>query len=150
MEQNLEHDNSMQKNFSERVVSEHRGKSNKCNPCDYASYHASDLKKHFKIHNGEMSNKCNQCEYGFSDPRSLRSHLKTHSGEKNNKCNKCDFATIHAVNLRAHLKHCQRNNGPMGWDHNWRHLIASKFSKHKQMVPHAFVWNSATRWRYLY
>ena len=47
-------------------------------------------------------------------------------------------------------KHCQRHNGPMGWDHNWRHLIASKFSKHKQMVPHAFVWNSATRWRYLY
>ena len=36
-------------------------------------------------------------------------------------------------------KHCQRHNGPMGWDHNWRHLIASKFSKHKQMVPHAFA-----------
>ena len=48
------------------------------------------------------------------------------------------------------LKHCQRHNGPMGWHHNWRHLIASKFSKHKQMVPHAFVWNSATRWRYLH
>ena len=27
------------------------------------------------------------------------------------------------------FKHCQRHNGPMGWHHNWRHLIASKFSK---------------------
>ena len=54
------------------------------------------------------------------------------------------------VNPEILNKHCQRHNGPMGWDHNWRHLIASKFNKYKQVVPHAFVWNSATRWRYLY
>ena len=24
-------------------------------------------------------------------------------------------------------KHCQRHNGPMGWHHNWRYLIACKF-----------------------
>ena len=41
-------------------------------------------------------------------------------------------------------KHCQRHNGPMGWHHNWRHFIASKFSIH--MAPHAFVENSATIW----
>ena len=32
----------------------------------------------------------------------------------------------------------------MGWHHNWRHLIASKFDK--QMTPHAFVGNSPTCW----
>ena len=35
MEQNLEHDNSMQNNFSERVTNADREKSNKCNLCYY-------------------------------------------------------------------------------------------------------------------
>ena len=48
MEQNLEHDNSMQKNFSERVANEHREKSNKCNLCDYASSRESALKAHLE------------------------------------------------------------------------------------------------------
>ena len=42
-------------------------------------------------------------------------------------------------------KHCQRHNGPIGWHHNWRHLVASKFSK--QMAPHG---NSATKWHHLH
>ena len=58
MEQNFEHDNSMQKNFSERDVNVHREKSNKCNQCEYASSYASALKTHLKKHTGEKSNKC--------------------------------------------------------------------------------------------
>ena len=30
-------------------------------------------------------------------------------------------------------QHCQRHNGPMGGHHNWRYLIASKFSQ--QVAP---------------
>ena len=91
MEQNLEHDNSMQKNFSERVANVHREKSNKCNQCDYASSNAGHLRTHLKTHSGEKSNKCNQCDYASSEVGKLRRHMKTHSGEKSNKCNQCDY-----------------------------------------------------------
>ena len=50
MEQNLEHDNSMQKNFSERVANVHREKSNKCSLCDYASSNAGHLRTHVIMH----------------------------------------------------------------------------------------------------
>ena len=63
---------------------EGREKSNKCNQCAYASYHAGDLRKHLKTHSGEKSDKCNQCDFASSRADSLRRHLKTHSGEKPN------------------------------------------------------------------
>ena len=66
MEENLEHDNSMQKNTSERVVNVHGEKSNKCNLCDYASFWASEMRRHLKTHSGEKPNKCNQCDYASS------------------------------------------------------------------------------------
>ena len=107
MEQSLEHDNSMQKNFSERVTNADREKLNKCSLCGYASSQAGTLKIHLKIHSGEKSNKCNQCDFTSSWARSLRAHLKTHSGEKSNKCNQCDYASYYASALKTHLKiHC--------------------------------------------
>ena len=42
------------------------------------------------------------------------------------------------------IKHCQRHKG----HHNWRYLIASKFSQ--QVAPHEFVGHSATRGRHLH
>ena len=77
MEQNLENDNSLQKNFNERVVNEHREKSNKCNLCNYASFYASALRTHLKMHNGEKSNKCNQCDFASIQAGYLRTHLET-------------------------------------------------------------------------
>ena len=56
---------------------EGRKKSNECNQCAYASYHAGNLGKRLKIHSGEKTNKCNQCDYACPEP----SHLKTRSGE---------------------------------------------------------------------
>ena len=82
MEQNLENDNSLQKNFNERVVNEHREKSNKCNQCDFASSRADTLRVHLKMHSGEKSNKCNKCDYASYDPSNLRKHLKRHDGGK--------------------------------------------------------------------
>ena len=61
-------------------------KSNKCNQCDYASYHASALKIHLITHSGEKLNKCKQCDYASSGAGDLRRHLKVHSGEKSHKC----------------------------------------------------------------
>ena len=73
---------------------EGREKSNECNQCAYASYHAGNLGKHLKIHSGEKTNKCNQCDYACSEPSALRSHLKTRSGE--NKKNATD-ATMYPL-----------------------------------------------------
>ena len=78
MEQNLEHEVSVQKIFSERVVNVKR--KEKCNLCDYA--HAGNLRTHLKMHSGEKSNKCNQCDYASSNVSALKIHLKIHSGEK--------------------------------------------------------------------
>ena len=86
MEQNLEHDNSMQKNFGERVSNADREKSNKCNLCDYASSRAGHLRRHLKTHGGEKTNKCNMCDYASSQAGHLRRHLKMHSGESLKKC----------------------------------------------------------------
>ena len=60
MEQNLEHDDSMQKNFIESVANEQREKSNKYNLCEYASSQANDLRTHLKTQNEEKLNKCNR------------------------------------------------------------------------------------------
>ena len=49
------------------------------------------------MHSGEKSNKCNQCNYASFHAGDLRTHLKTHSGEKPNKCNQCDYATSQAA-----------------------------------------------------
>ena len=104
MEQNLDHDNSMQKNFSERVADVHREKSNKCNLCDYASSHAGHLRAHLKMHSGEKSKKCTLCDYASVQAGNLRTHLKMHSGEKTNKCNLCDYASSQLGNFKRHLK----------------------------------------------
>ena len=79
-------------------------KSNKCNPCDYATSRADVLRTHLNTHTGEKSNKCNQCDYAFSQASNLRTHLKTHSAEKPNKCNQYDYASSDAGDLRKHLK----------------------------------------------
>ena len=64
-------------------------------------------------------------------------------------------------------KHCQRHNEPISWHHNWKYLVARKFSQQvaphefvgnscistkfgHQMASHALVGNFATRWRHLH
>ena len=79
-------------------------KRNKCNLCDYASSHTSNLRAHLKMHSGEKSNKCNQCNFASSWAGDLKRHLKTNFGEKSYKCNQCDFASTQAGNFRRHLK----------------------------------------------
>ena len=101
MEQNLEYEKN---NFNETVAKIYKEKLNKCNQCDFASYHASALKTHLKRHKGEKSNKCSHCAYACFDPSALRIHFKIHSGEKSNKCNQCDFASSQAGHLKTHLK----------------------------------------------
>ena len=74
MEQNHDHDKSLEKKLIARVANEQREKSNKCSLCDYASSHASALKRHLKTNSGEKSNKCNQCDYASSQVGHLRTH----------------------------------------------------------------------------
>ena len=41
------------------IMTNNKGKSNKCNQCEYASSQAGDLSRHLKMHSGEKSNKYN-------------------------------------------------------------------------------------------
>ena len=92
-EQNFDHDNSIQKNFSENIVNVHREKTYKCNQCNFASVQADNLKRHLKTHSGEKSNKCKQCDYASSHASDLRRHMKSHSENESNKCKQCDYAS---------------------------------------------------------
>ena len=69
---------------------EGREKSNQCNQCAYASYHAGDLRKHLKIHSGEESNKCNDFEYKSILPGIMM--------------NQCDYASSRTDHLTSHIK----------------------------------------------
>ena len=51
---------------------EGREKSNKCNQCAYASYHAGDMRKHMKTHSGEKTNKCNLCDFASTQPGNFK------------------------------------------------------------------------------
>ena len=82
MEQNHDHDNSLEKKLIARVTNEQREKSNKCSLCDYASSHAGHLRTHLKMHSGERPNKCSQCNFASSTSSNLRRNSKRHNGEK--------------------------------------------------------------------
>ena len=102
MDQNFEinqlRENNVDGNVSMTKTND-KGKSNKCNQCDYASSVAGSLKRHLKTHSGEKS-----CDYASSQAGNLRKHLKIHSGEKSNKCYQRNYASFCAGNLRRHLK----------------------------------------------
>ena len=76
---------------------EGREKSNKCNQCAYASYHAADLRKHLKTHSGEKSlihsrKISKNCEKRDNVPIQAGS-LKTNTEEQQNKV-KSEIAPI--------------------------------------------------------
>ena len=105
MEQNHDHDKSLEKKLIARVANEQREKSNKCSLCDYASSHAGHLRTHLKMHSGEKTNKCNLCDYTSFQARNLKAHLKMHSGEKTNKCNLChNNSPQPAINYYIHQR----------------------------------------------
>ena len=94
----------------------------KCNPYEYASVLAVNLRRHLKTDSGEKSFTCNQCDFAYAHSEDLRKHLKTHTGEKSLKCNQCDYASVLAGNLRRHLKtHIAKPH----WLHLW--IIFNRF-----------------------
>ena len=103
-----------------KIIEKNTIKPNNCNQCDFASLHASNLRRHLKTHNVEKSIECKQCGYASFRADQLRTHSNTHSGEKSNKCNQCDYASSYAGNLRAHLKthsgeKSNKCNQPSSW-----------------------------------
>ena len=76
----------------QRKVTDSGIKQNKCNQCDFASSHTTDMRRHLRTHSGEKPNICNLCGFASVQAGSLKTHLKTHSGERLNKYNQCDFA----------------------------------------------------------
>ena len=53
-------------------------KSKKCKQCNFATFQAGILRRHFKTHSGEKPNKCNQCDFRSSRASSLKKKPKMH------------------------------------------------------------------------
>ena len=70
--------------------------------CEYASFHAYNLRVNLKTHNREHLYKCKHCDFALSGPSTLRRLLETNSGQKTN--NQCKYALYQTGNLRTHMK----------------------------------------------
>ena len=103
--------------FEDHLKTHSGEKLNKCDQCEYASYHAHGLKVHMVTHSREKPHKCSQCEYTTSLLTSLRRHMKIHmGGVKIHKCNQCEYASYQTGNLRLHSRN-QSGEKPIKWIH---------------------------------
>ena len=130
MKQKLENHDFSLKDGNAGIMKKSTDNVNKSNQCDYASSHASDLRRHLKTHIAEKRNKCSQCDYISSQSSHLIRHLKTHSGEKLNKCKHCDFRSSQASNLRTHLKIHSGEKSHKCRQCNYASSEASKLRRH--------------------
>ncbi|KAG7469176.1 hypothetical protein MATL_G00126200 [Megalops atlanticus] len=60
-----------------------------CPICNRSFASSTALRRHQRLHTGEVSFGCEYCDRCFRDESSLRSHRRIHSGEKPYQCQRC-------------------------------------------------------------
>ena len=69
--------------------------------CDKSFSHEHDLKKHAKIHTGEV-HYCQRCDYSNPDERLLNQHMNFHLRIKKYFCKNCKAGFIYSNQLKRH------------------------------------------------
>ena len=87
----------------EKLETRNRTKKDKnCNQCDFSSIKSINLKRHKRIHHGEVRNKCRLCD--FSSNTNLKDHtMRKHTGEKPFKCYQCNYSCVTSGHLKSHM-----------------------------------------------
>ncbi|KAL9707071.1 hypothetical protein quinque_010589 [Culex quinquefasciatus] len=75
----------------------------KCEFCDRVFGNSSLLKRHRRIHTGEMPFECNKCGKKFNHEANFRNHKRSHIGEKAYVCDECGRNFINSTALRYHM-----------------------------------------------
>ena len=104
------------------VMENHTGeKPFKCNQCNYACTHSSDLHRHMRTHSGE-----NRCSKAYKHKIDLTKHLKIHNRERSNKCGQCDYVSSQADLLIEHSKtHTERKSNEENQEYEFSSIIQS-------------------------
>ena len=77
----------------------------KCDKCDYAARHSSNLTSHFRlIHTEEKPWKCSMCNKRFGRSDYLAKHQRCHTGEKPHICIICNKSFKQRSVFTKHLK----------------------------------------------
>ncbi|XP_053134952.1 uncharacterized protein LOC128337699 [Hemicordylus capensis] len=83
-------------------------KAARCYPCPECGRefsNSSNMRKHLRIHKGELPFGCHVCGKAYSDPSNLARHQMAHTGERPHQCPTCPKAFYLKHQLSAHLRH---------------------------------------------
>lgn len=104
--------------------------------CEYCSFQTSIelvLKRHLKIHQGNLVHKCSICNRVFSSTQRLLSHLDLHhKGVGPVQCSICAETFDDSINLRGHLA----ENHPVEKHNISCRFCGEKFSTKKACISH--------------
>ncbi|XP_034049367.1 zinc finger protein 91-like [Thalassophryne amazonica] len=119
----------------QRYVRTHYG----CSLCGRTFRHASDYKKHTRVHTGEKPYCCSVCGKRFSQSGYLTVHLRYHTGERPFACVHCGRGFSHSSNLKKHqqthfLSHHSSGNSQL--------LFQLALRLHSAISQSSFFWRA--------
>ena len=76
----------------------------KCHQCPYTSSRSEYLRKHIKLHSGNML-KCDQCDFVTNTKDKLGNHIKDKHLSEKHFCLKCEYVTNSKRKLSDHKRH---------------------------------------------
>ena len=83
---------------------QHRLKHTNVKKYNCKSFHASvDLRRHTRVHTGELPYKCGKCDRTFSTSNNMVAHQKRHEDLKPHQCLFCDKSFFTRTDLNVHI-----------------------------------------------
>ncbi|XP_047540508.1 zinc finger protein 250-like [Vanessa atalanta] len=74
----------------------------RCGVCARSFAHSNSLRRHARVHSGELNYLCNVCGKALSSREHLKFHIRIHTGYKPNVCKVCGKGFVKKCNLKLH------------------------------------------------